>query len=169
MFIQKVLFTKKECLEILSKKGEFKNSKIKLENEIPKSNIKYRNSKTSNINSNKVKDIILDKLSLIDNTIKSLPDNIDITRYDEGDFFIKHQDSSSDYPNRLKTLVIQLSNENYTGGILKVWENNNVPHISSTEIGNVIIFNFDYYHEVTKLVKGTRYVLVCWLTNDNFK
>ena len=52
MFIQKVLFTKKECLEILSKKGEFKNSKIKLENEIPKSNIKYRNSKTSNINSN---------------------------------------------------------------------------------------------------------------------
>ena len=59
--------------------------------------------------------------------------------------------------------------ENYTGGILKVWENNNVPHISWTEIGNVIIFNSDYYHEVTKLVKGTRYVLVCWLTNDNFK
>ncbi len=39
----------------------------------------------------------------------------------------------------------------------------------SKEIGNVILFDSARKHKVTKLINGSRYVLVCWLHKEHLK
>ena len=173
MFRQEVLFTKEECIEILNQIEEVKSAQIISTDGTSRYDKSFRKSKVSHSNSDKVKDIILPKISYLYSPIISLPKSLNIVKYTKGDYFKKHQDrlnkNSYSKSERIKTIVIQLSEETYDGGILKVWQNDDVPHIISTELGNITIFDSIYYHEVTTILKGERYALVCWLHQDNLK
>ena len=167
MFKQKVLFTKEECREILNEIEEVKQAKVVSERGASGYGKSFRKSKISHFNSDKVKDIILPKISSIDSTIISLPKIINIVKYNKGDYFKIHADSSDGvHEKRLKTLIIQLSDNTYNGCILKVYKNT-TNHICSSEIGNTIIFDSTCKHEVTPMLKGERYALVCWLEKNN--
>ena len=172
MFTQKVLFTKEECNKILSQIEKFEKAQVINNDGIGRYDKDFRKTKISYLNSDKVKDVILSKLSSLDNTIISLPKKINILKYNVGDFFKKHQDRSKDgfHLERKKTLIIQLSDESYKGGILKVFQNTSIPYTScSTEIGNTIIFDSGYYHEVTPMLEGERHALVGWFEESNLK
>tara|TARA_Y100001937_G_scaffold13050_1_gene16987 strand:+ start:5523 stop:6074 length:552 start_codon:yes stop_codon:yes gene_type:complete len=113
------------------------------------------------------KQMLLKKLKKL--SIKDLPDKIRILKYTEGQKFTKHRDKNSkDFSDRFKTLIIQLSHEyEYEGGDLLVYENDNVIK-ANKEKGSVILFNAELYHEAKEIIKGTRYVLVSWLSENDF-
>jgi Rps23 Pro-64 3,4-dihydroxylase Tpa1-like proline 4-hydroxylase len=180
MVLQNVLFSKEECDTILSLSKEFKKSSVTIPStsnsphKFTRSYSKeYRDSLTSNVDCLEIGKIILPKISLLDDTIISTPAiNMNTVKYKQGHYFKKHQDRSSDgYFERKKTLIIQLSEEDaYKGGSLRVWEKEGTPYITALkEIGNTIIFDSGYYHEVTTLEVGERHVLVCWLEDNNLK
>jgi len=168
MFRQEVLFTKEECNEIRMSTSNYSEAKVRRNYNTTEHGSKYtRKSKVSHFNSDIVKDIILPKISSLDSTIISLPKIINIVKYNKGDYFKIHTDSSDGvYETRLKTIIIQLSDNTYDGCILKVYENH-TNHICSSEIGNTIIFDSTHKHEVTPMLKGERYALVCWIVKDN--
>ena len=168
MFRQEVLFTKEECNEIRMSTSNYSGAKVRGNYHTTEQDSKSaRKSKVSFFNSDMVKDIILPKISSLDSTIISLPKIINIVKYNKGDYFKIHRDSSDGvYETRLKTIIIQLSDNTYDGCILKVYENH-TNHICSSEIGNTIIFDSTHKHEVTPMLKGERYALVCWLEKNN--
>ena len=171
MFRQEVLFTKEECREILNQIQELNSLVLAWDRTIGRDGASeynsFRKSKISFFNSDMVKDIILPKISSLDSTIISLPKIINIVKYNKGDYFKIHRDSSDGvYETRLKTIIIQLSDNTYDGCILKVYENH-THHICSSEIGNTIIFDSTHKHEITPMLKGERYALVCWLEKNN--
>jgi predicted 2-oxoglutarate/Fe(II)-dependent dioxygenase YbiX len=101
--------------------------------------------------------------------IKNLPEFFLILKYDKNQEFKRHKDSGIEYPNRYKTLIIQLSNEtDYDGGELCIFQNEKTI-ISSKEIGNTIMFDSSLEHCANKIKEGTRYSMVCWLSIDNFE
>jgi predicted 2-oxoglutarate/Fe(II)-dependent dioxygenase YbiX len=176
MFKETVLFTKEECNEIRMStsnySGALDGGTYYVTDERGKKiwNVSSRKSKVAFFNSDIVKDIILSKISSLDSSITSLPKTVNIVKYNKGDYFEAHSDISSDVGSkkRLKTIIIQLSDNTYDGCILKVYENH-TNHICSSEIGNTVIFDSIYKHEVTPMLKGERYALVCWIGRDNVK
>ena len=168
MFRQEVLFTKEECREILNQIQELNSAQTIGRDGAPEYG-SFRKSKISFFNSDMVKDIILPKISSLDSNIISLPKTVNIVKYNKGDYFKKHSDilSNDGIQKRLKTIIIQLSDNTYDGCILKVYENHTTNHICSSEIGNTIIFDSTHKHEITPMLKGERYALVCWIVKDN--
>ena len=68
---------------------------------------------------------------------------------------------------RYKTLIIQLS-ENYKGGELIIWDNND-EIVCDTTIGNMILFPSELYHQFKVLKEGIRYVMVFFLKRKHFE
>tara|TARA_B100000029_G_scaffold460865_1_gene492172 strand:+ start:1407 stop:1922 length:516 start_codon:yes stop_codon:yes gene_type:complete len=163
MFSEQILLSKEECNSILQLQGEFtesmvysKTSKVKLSSRI---------SEESYVTDlDKLKEILLPKLNKLG--VKGLPDDCKILKYKEGSFFREHSDANDkEYAYRKQTLIIQLSEENdYSGARLVVGGKG-----CSKEIGNVILFDSARKHKVTKLIRGLRYVLVCWLHKEHLK
>ncbi len=161
------MFSEQECDTLLNcmtdtwhLSGVFKNYKKSKEPSI-------RNSTQSDfIFKPEVKKIILDKLKEFD--IVNLSDNGRILKYEIGETFVKHRDSSGG-DSRVKTLIIQLSHPNeYDGGDLNVWINNKKYTANKTR-GNVILFNSMNLHEASKVTSGTRYCFVTWLDKNDLK
>ena len=166
--IQKKLFTQDECdyFKSLSNDKPFKRSEVVGYNNL---NIisKHRTSSELMIELNHdLSNIMLDKFREFE--IKSLPEFFIILKYDENQEFKRHNDSSLEYPNRYKTLIIQLSNEaDYDGGELCIFYNSKTI-ITSKKIGNVIMFDSSIDHCANKIKEGIRYSMVFWLSADNF-
>jgi PKHD-type hydroxylase len=100
--------------------------------------------------------------------IKTLPNQFIILRYNKNQEFKRHNDVGLDYPDRYKTLIVQLSNEtDYEGGELCIFHNDEII-TSSKEVGNVIMFDSSIDHLANKVKTGTRYSMVFWLSIDNF-
>ena len=82
-----------------------------------------------------------------------------ILKYEEGDKFDWHQDSSPSNPRDISIIVC--FNDDYEGGILDFQKF----QISKKMLaGDLIIFpsTAKYSHRVTKVKSGTRYVAVNW-------
>jgi predicted 2-oxoglutarate/Fe(II)-dependent dioxygenase YbiX len=167
--IQKKLFNKNECdyIKTLYEGKSFSRSKVSGYNNIS-AVTEHRTSSELMIESNHdLSNMLLPKFKEFG--IKSLPEIFIMLKYDINQEFKKHTDSGVEYPNRYKTLIIQLSNEtDYDGGELCIFQNGETI-ISSKEIGNTIMFNSSLEHCANKIIKGTRYSMVCWLSIDNFE
>ena len=167
-FIEKKLFTQDECeyFKSLSNDKLFERSGIiGGNNTIVVSEYRTSTQVVIQINSD-LSDIILEKVK--DFGIKSLPEYFIILKYDKTQEYKRHNDSALDYPNRYKTLIIQLSNEtDYEGGELCIFHNDEII-TSSKEVGNVIMFDSSIDHLANKIKTGIRYSLVFWLSIDNF-
>jgi SM-20-related protein len=101
--------------------------------------------------------------------------------YNKGDFFLPHQDGDDnpdkpEYIKKRKVSVVIFLNDNaqetesesYRGGALTFygliddprWQGCGFPLIS--EVGLLIAFRSDTYHEVTAVTRGERYTIASW-------
>ena len=112
-------------------------------------------------------------------------EDLQFTRYSEGQFYRWHADSWNkpyDQPNTFKhnkirklsfTCSLNDGNE-YEGGDLEFRiDNVDKPYIEKSPVlrkqGSLIVFPSHIYHRVTKVTKGTRYSLVSWHIGDPWK
>ena len=169
MINQEVILTKEECQTIIDLNHEFKRSRVH-SGQSERALSKSRTSYESIIKSETISDLLLPKL--LKYNIISLPEYCNVSRYVEGQWFEKHSDAgyANVHKRRFKTLIVQLSNPNdYKGGELVIWDQNENETISDTPIGNMILFESKLLHQANKIKSGTRYSLVFFLTTDNFK
>jgi|TARA_B110000908_G_scaffold104999_1_gene123661 predicted 2-oxoglutarate/Fe(II)-dependent dioxygenase YbiX len=162
MFKQEVLFNKEECDSIIEMATEWRQDTCIFSNGEDKVDLNIRNSSSSKINNiDALSDIILNKVRKYN--INSLPTDCRLLKYNPGSFFRVHRDRCAFAPDRLLTLIIQLSDENnYNGAELIVDDT-----IVSKKIGNLILHDSGLYHEVTNLIEGERYVLTTWIKKEN--
>jgi hypothetical protein len=167
--IQKKLFSKDDCdyIKSLTNSKSFERSKVAGYNKLDTVSQCRTSSELILESNHDLSNILLPKFKEFG--IKSLPDFFIILKYDVNQEFKKHTDSGVEYPNRYKTLIIQLSNQtDYDGGELCIFQNGETT-LSSKEIGNTIMFNSSLEHCANKIIEGTRYSMVCWLSIDNFE
>jgi predicted 2-oxoglutarate/Fe(II)-dependent dioxygenase YbiX len=166
--IQKKLLNKDECdyIKSLSDGKPFNRSKVTGYNNIDVVS-EHRTSSDLIIEMNcDLSNMLIHKFKEF--SIKSLPEFFLILKYDKNQEFKRHKDSGVEYPNRYKTLIIQLSNETeYDGGELCIF-NKNETIITSKEIGNVVIFDSSLDHCANKIKEGVRYSMVFWLSIGDF-
>lgn len=107
---------------------------------------------------------------------------IQLAKYEKGDFFKIHSDAVLDYATAKKgrcrklSMSIQLSeSKDYNGGDLEVYKPNQIKNMSynleklSNEQGAGIIFPSFLQHSVSKLKTGTRLALVVWAIGNFWK
>tara|TARA_B100000925_G_scaffold257097_1_gene211289 strand:+ start:273 stop:791 length:519 start_codon:yes stop_codon:yes gene_type:complete len=166
MFNQEIILTPEECDSIIRMNNGYKRSGVaSLHNTYENS---YRTSYESPTKTTDgIRLLLLPKLSKYN--IISLPNYFNILKYDIGQEFKKHKDIglNSSTNQRYKTLIIQLS-ENYKGGELIIWDNDD-EIVCDTTIGNMILFPSKLYHQAKPVLEGVRYSMVYFLKKHNFK
>ena len=107
-------------------------------------------------------------------------EDIQISRYKEGDFYTWHRDGKGDhlsvykeaYRVRKLSMTVML-NDDYEGGEFQFAnyseEKCNIHTPVPNKRGTVIVFPSDTEHRVTPVTKGIRYSLVVWFLGPPFK
>lgn len=93
--------------------------------------------------------------------IQSAPNYFHYHTFQQGDFFLKHNDTNK---SRLYSIGCLLNND-FDGGEFKLYNDEEVT-LEKT-IGNAYIFDVRIQHEITKITKGTRHSLILFLDNKN--
>jgi hypothetical protein len=89
-----------------------------------------------------------------------------VHQYSKGDFFIRHKDkvlNNTFY--RKYNFGIQLSDD-YDGGELVVWDENDIEHIIPKKVGTALFYNSELAHEVRTITDGIRYAFIFILDSD---
>lgn len=159
---EKVLFNKEQVESILSLAGNFTPSNIVFNDNSNYISNSHRQSLQYSFNDNSsLKSIILPNLSSLG--VLDIGNEAILLKYSSGHYFKKHRDREDRNGKRVKTLIIQLSEESdYSGADLIVNDK-----LASKQLGNVILFDSGNMHEVTKLISGERLVLVVWLEKND--
>jgi len=86
-----------------------------------------------------------------------------LLKYQEGGYYKRHVDSGR-LIHREFSVIIML-NDDYDGGSLKFFEQENMIKEVTPKAGRIIIWpsNLLYPHQAMPVTKGTRFVLVSWL------
>lgn len=168
MFNQEILFSPKECEFILeSTDNDYKKSETELSRKRNKQSEYRTSSESLNEINESLKILLLNKLSKLD--VIDLPTHGHIIRYNHGEYFKIHSDRGAESSDRFKTLIIQLSDDSdYSGGDLIIYDESKQPIVCNKKIGNTIMFDSQMLHEVTPIIKGTRYVFIAWLRSNDF-
>ena len=102
--------------------------------------------------------------------------NIQFSRYEEGDFYTWHLDQdvksmiSSDQEVRKLSFSLQLSkDEDYVGGNLEFTDVDNETFIAPRDRGCLIIFDSRTIHRVSPVESGVRESLVGWVVGPRWK
>ena len=95
---------------------------------------------------------------------------LQLTRYSEGDFFDWHLDfGAGEISARKLSMTIQLSDADaYEGGDLRFMINNRIVN-APREKGTIIIFPSFVMHRVTPITKGTRQSIVGWVSGPPYR
>ncbi len=95
---------------------------------------------------------------------------LQLTRYTEGDFFEWHLDfGAGPISARKLSITVQLSDpDEYEGGDLQFMINQNIVN-APREKGTVIIFPSFIMHRVTPITKGTRQSIVGWVSGPPYR
>lgn len=95
---------------------------------------------------------------------------LQLTRYSEGDFFDWHLDfGAGEISARKLSMTIQLSDEDaYEGGDLQFMINNKVENAPRKK-GTIVIFPSFIMHRVTPITKGTRQSIVGWVSGPPYR
>ena len=165
--IQKQLFNKNECdyFKSLPDDKSFKRSTVADNNKL--GTISENRTSTESLIQLDIdlSNTILEKLNEFG--IKRLPNYFIILKYNKNQEFKKHADCGVSYPNRYKTLIIQLSDETeYDGGELCIFHTSETI-VASKKIGNTIMFDSSISHCANKIKDGIRYSMVFWLSFNN--
>ena len=170
--IEKQLFSKDECDFILNSfEGEWRTSKVGKDyagNFVEDTELRESQTKTLYTKDKpKLSELLLNKLSEFN--VVELPIQIQLLKYEIGGHFKKHRDTLSEYntqPPRHSTIIIYL-NEDYEGGNLSVWDYvTDEEYVAERKTGNSVMFESKCFHAASKVLSGTRYVLVVWVTSE---
>ncbi|WP_439129170.1 2OG-Fe(II) oxygenase [Polaribacter sp.] len=95
---------------------------------------------------------------------------LQLTRYSEGDFFDWHLDfGAGEISARKLSMTIQLSDSDaYEGGDLQFMINNKIVN-APREKGTIIIFPSFVMYRVTPITKGTRQSIVGWVSGPPYR
>ncbi|MCR9174280.1 MAG: 2OG-Fe(II) oxygenase, partial [bacterium] len=95
---------------------------------------------------------------------------LQLTRYSEGDFFDWHLDfGAAEISARKLSVTVQLSDpDEYEGGDLEFMINQNVVK-APREKGTIIVFPSFIMHRVTPITKGTRQSIVGWVSGPPYR
>lgn len=129
-------------------------------------NENVRISKKKVFKENKYFDIVQKEIiDKINNHVKKVyfslvRDDIELVKYDKGDFFEKHQDFVKYTSNQFEcfSLILYL-NDDYEGGKTNLYISDDKKIISDTKKGQMLIFKNEIVHEGEKVTKGTKYIL----------
>jgi predicted 2-oxoglutarate/Fe(II)-dependent dioxygenase YbiX len=150
--MQKILFTKDDCRYILSGIDDSPGT-----SDLDTNDRKYKEWLIVDRN---ILDFILNKVSHLG--VIHIKEGR-ILRYESGSFFEQHLDTWYKYPHRLKTLLIQLSEEtDYVGGDMTFGG-----ELFQKNIGNIVMFDGKVWHGMDMVTYGIRYVFVIWLDRDD--
>lgn len=100
-------------------------------------------------------------------TISSQISTLDALKYEEGGFYIPHTDYHLKFPRNIS--IVYFLNNDYEGGQLNFYDPSNHNKIIlpiEPRVGRLVMFpsNYLYPHAVQPVEKGTRYVLVSWIS-----
>lgn len=161
MVQQKVLFNSDECDYILSHAETFEPYSY------------YKQPEFILELDDQLKSMLFDKFKVFG--LQYFPAYIKFLRYHEGIHFNLHRDSKGE-DGRIKTISLQLSNsDDYEGGDLHIRQSEHIVNSTNSSYhfnrdkGNAIIYSAQQLHEVTKITKGVRYVMVTWLQHYHLK
>ncbi len=95
---------------------------------------------------------------------------LQLTRYTEGDFFDWHLDfGAGGISARKLSMTVQLSDpDDYEGGDLQFMINQKIVN-APREKGTIVIFPSFIIHRVTPITKGTRQSIVGWVSGPPFR
>jgi len=95
---------------------------------------------------------------------------LQLTRYSEGDFFDWHMDfGPGEISARKLSMTIQLSDEDaYEGGDLEFMINQKIV-AAPRKKGTIVIFPSFVMHRVTPITKGTRQSIVGWVSGPPYR
>ena len=162
MYNKKIMFSKKECNDIinLSKLFEIKNSNVYFKNE---NEIKYN---VWNISKNKNTQWIFDRMfDYFTNTtgieITKQINILHLHNYKIGNKFIKHRDNQ--YPGQLHNIGVCL-NDDYEGGEFVLYE---PEEVLPKKQGEIYTFPSLRMHEVKEITSGERWSIISFLYVEN--
>lgn len=112
-------------------------------------------------------------LSLVsEELITEEPLSVQVLKYKEGGFIYKHKDdvtTSIDGFVQARYYFIILLNDDFEGGDFIAYNKDDEKTVLTKQAGNVLIGDPTMYHEVTKVTKGERYSLICFIRQDQLK
>ena len=169
MLVQQAIFkiekiiTKDNCKKMISYMDKHCKTKAEV---IGKNNQPQTDTKTRDVLSHSVKEAITKYSKIIKFLGRLHLHEINLLKYEKGNFYIKHVDASSSL-NRTISIIINL-NEDYEGGDVLFFNPMTQMVYSKADLkaGDMILFpsNFLYPHRVTTITKGCRYSIVTWLS-----
>tara|TARA_R100001510_G_scaffold8388_1_gene6452 strand:- start:2697 stop:3269 length:573 start_codon:yes stop_codon:yes gene_type:complete len=112
----------------------------------------------------------------------SIPENIQFTRYTEGQFYNWHIDNkfsnSTNYDRKISVVIPLKDDSEYEGGDLEFYDSSVSPQSTQDRVvkkeefrkkGNLIVFPSYLWHRVTKVTKGERLSIVIWFNGVKFR
>lgn len=87
-------------------------------------------------------------------------DYLDFFKYETNAFVGLHKDIRNVYACKNFLSLIFYINDDYEGGLIKVYEKNKLILEASPSAGDVILLEQDMQHESTKVEKGNKYIAV---------
>lgn len=87
-------------------------------------------------------------------------------RYEEGDFFVRHQDGNTkqldfDHLRIRRISIVVFLNDNFSGGTLNFYDGPNTFALGG-ETGLLVAFRADTFHEVVPITNGERFTIISW-------
>lgn len=169
MFKQKVIFDKELCSEILTLCNEWYRSKVYSndgEQEFELSNFRKSSQSIHYTNrGDKVFSSIANYVSDLNLSITADKLKYMVCKYEQGEF-VKHHNDLYGGSSRKFSLVAQLSDsDSYSGGDFAYYSKSG-KLLLERDLGNALIFPCQQYHEVEKVISGTRYSFVMFLSED---
>ena len=158
MIVEKVLFSKKECDDIIEI-HKVNSQKWKNNDREYKSFSIILNEETEWIFS-KMKNFFEEESGIVMDTIKN---EVHFHVFETNDWFGIHNDARD---SRLFSLGVLL-NDDFEGGDFKLYNPNEIK--LNKEKGNSYLFDAGISHEVTPIQNGVRYSLIWFIQNNNIK
>lgn len=102
--------------------------------------------------------------------ISGFAEQLQLTEYNEGDFFDWHMDfGAREISARKVSITVQLSDpDEYEGGELQFMSNNNIV-VAPRERGTVVVFPSFVTHRVTPVTRGVRRSIVGWASGPPYR
>ncbi len=170
---QKVLLTPKECQDVIAScKDIWYPSLLGKEEYKPKLRNSFVHIKKPR-KGEALYEYIQRGLSLVsEELVSEEPLLIQILKYKKGGFIYKHKDDVTSSLNGLvqaRYYFIILLNDDFEGGDFLAYDSKDTVYKLDRKQGNILIGDPTMFHEVTKVTKGTRYSLICFITPDLLK
>ena len=173
IFEQKVLLTPQECKDVISScNDEWWPSLLGREEYKPELRKSFVHIKKPS-KGEALYEYVQRGLSLVsEELVTEEPLLIQILKYKEGGFIYKHKDdvtTSLDGFVQARYYFIILLNDDFEGGDFLAYNNQDELYTLDKKVGNVLLGDPTMFHEVTKVTKGERYSLICFVRQDQLK